>query len=384
MKKDAQIASLQELLTLKANNTPFLNEQWSQTSVLRYSDEEHFQQEQDAIFRTDPLIALHSSELPEPGSFVTESIAGIPVLFIRDDSGQVQTFLNVCRHRGAELVGDASGCKNRFSCPYHAWTWNLSGELIAIPHGESGFPHIDKSAFGLQKIPTQEYAGFIWVVLTRGAPIDVELHLGELSEDIKGMGADRYKIFAREQYDCAANWKILTEGGIEAYHFKVAHRNTIAPLFLNNLSSYQTFGPHIRSVLPRSTLTELNEKAQNDWNIYEHSNVLYSLFPNTSFLVQEDHFVWIRKIPVSADRSILRLCTMIHEDQDTEAAQNHWQLNHDFTVKTLLEDFQLGESIQRGMTSGANEVVNFGQFEGALTYFNKTVDQRLAEYSRRA
>ena len=91
----------------------------------------------------------------------------------------------------------------------------------------------------------------------------------------------------------AVNWKILVEGGIEAYHFKVAHAKTIGPHFMDNLSSYRSFGPNLRSVLPRSTLTHLVEQPRQTWNLREHANLIYYFFPTSQLLVQQDHLVWI-------------------------------------------------------------------------------------------
>lgn len=377
MDRSTQAELVSELLELHAKKSPFLDEKWERPGLERYLSPELFALERKHISRSLPQIAAHASELPDPGSFLTLEMAGSPLLLTRDENGIVRAVYNVCRHRGAQLVGEKSGCKHRFSCPYHAWTWNNSGELIAVPHEKAGFPDLDRNEFGLHSVPCEEYAGWIWVSLAGENGIDVTAHLGGLAEEFTAMlGAD-HVIFDTSTRDIAANWKILVEGGIESYHFRVAHKNTIAPLFLDNLSSYRCIGRHIRSVLPRSTLPELHEQAEEDWDIGKHANILYSLFPGSQFLVQEDHFIWIQGMPIAPDRTRLRLSTLIPRESNTAESREYWRLNHDLTMATLDEDFHLGESIQRGLDSGANSHLNFGRFEGALAQFNRFVDQAI-------
>lgn len=379
MDKQARVALLAELVELHDRRSPFLDEHWVKIDCERYLSEAVFRRERECIHRGLPQIAAHASALPASGSFITREVAGVPLLLTRDEEGGVRAFFNVCRHRGAQLVPESSGCKHRFSCPYHAWTWNSAGALIAVPHEKSGFPDLNRAEYGLHVVPCEEHAGWVWVNMEDGAvDIDVAAYLGGMAEHIESMGAANHVIFDRVTLDIPANWKLLVEGGLEAYHFRVAHRNTIAPLFLDNLSSYRCFGPHICSILPRSTLPELKQKPVAEWVLGEHANVLYSLFATSQFLVQEDHFIWIQSSPLAVDRTRLELSTMVPKHAYTPERHDYWKKNHNLTIETLLEDFDLAEGIQRGLFSGANRELNFGRFEGALAAFNQSVDRQLA------
>lgn len=379
MMTEEQQELVQELLELHENRSPFLDEQWQKPDPQRYRCPETFARERERIFRALPQIAAHSSELPRAGDFLTLELAGRPVLLTRAEDGSPRAFYNVCRHRGAQLVGESAGCKHRFSCPYHAWTWNNTGELIAVPHEKSGFPGLNREEFGLHPIACEEYAGWLWVSLDGSDQIDVESHLGGIGPDILAMDAGNYRIFDSSDRDIAANWKILVEGGIESYHFRVAHRNTIAPLFLDNLSSYRCFGDHIRSVLPRSTLPELKTQAPADWSLAEHANILYSLLPGSQFLVQEDHFVWIQAQPLAPNQTRLRLSTLVPASEHRAEKADYWRRHHQLTLTTLDEDFSLGEGIQKNLDSGVNQHLNFGRFEGALARFNASVERALGD-----
>lgn len=379
MDRQVEVQLLEELAGLHAQKGQFLDESWVTIATERYQSAEIFAREQARIHRRLPQIAAHGSELPGPGTFKTMHFCGVPLLLTRDEAGEIHAFLNVCRHRGAELVADAAGCRHRFSCPYHAWTYDNTGRLIGVPHEKSGFPGLGRDTHGLYRVACAEFAGWIWINLAEDAPgIDVAAHLGGIADEIRALGAGDHVAFDSTTLDIKANWKLLVEGGLEAYHFRIAHRNTIAPLFLDNLSSYQCFGPHMRSVLPRSTLAGLQDRPAGEWSIREHANILYSLFPGSQFLVQEDHFVWIQGMPVAPDHTRLILSSMIPAQENTPERREYWTRNHALTIRTLKEDFDLAEGIQRGLADGGSRRLNFGRYEGALAAFNAFVDAAIA------
>ncbi len=379
MNRNLELKLLDELVELKEGKQPYLDEAWVKPTTGKYFDEDHFEAERKHVFRRQPVIALHASELGEAGAYRTLEMAGRPLLIVRGEDGAVRAFYNVCRHRGAQLVGGGQGCSKRFSCPYHAWTWNNQGDLVGVPHEKTGFPDLRREEFGLTQVACAEYAGFIWVCQHGSAPrgLNIAEHLGPIATELKLLGAEGMRIFASDSWEFNANWKLIIEGGLEAYHFRVAHRDTIAPLFLDNLSSYQCFGNHIRSVLPRSHLGELSGKSRQDWDIRAYTNLLYTLFPSTQFLVQEDHIAWIQVEPLAAGKTRLRLSTLAPAADQVPARENYWRSNHNLTVRTLGEDFAIGEGIQKGFCSGANSHLNYGRFEGALARFNEAVSNHL-------
>jgi phenylpropionate dioxygenase-like ring-hydroxylating dioxygenase large terminal subunit len=129
-----------------------------------YYDPDRWQKEVDLIFKRIPLVLSVSSELPNPGDYKAMDVVGVPVLLLRDRDGEIKAFLNACSHRGAALVENGNGNKKRFSCPYHAWTYNDKGSLIGIssPHE---FGEIDKSCHNLIALPVLEKAVIILAIL---------------------------------------------------------------------------------------------------------------------------------------------------------------------------------------------------------------------------
>lgn len=375
MDPSTAIELIEELLDLSARKSAHLDPEVERSHVALYADQGHFQQEMTQVFRQNPQIACHSSELPEPGSFLRSELSGQPVLLTRDRDGQAHAFLNVCRHRGARLVEAQSGCKHVFSCPYHAWTWSNTGDLRGIPHQKQGFPDIDKSKHGLVRLTAREQNGWLWVVPDPAARIDLQAYLDPIAADLAWLQGETLEIKQADTITCAANWKILIEGGIEAYHFQVAHAKTIGPYFPDNLSSYRMLGPHMRSVLPKLSFAEYRDQPRENWDIRTHTHLVYTFFPISQFLVQRDHIVWIALDPVSAGETRLRLCTLAPKADTGRDA--HWARNHQITLATLAEDFDVGASIQAGLASGANTHLTFGRFEGALHAFAQQVQTAL-------
>ena len=367
---------LAELIDLQARKAQFVDEKMALSPVQRYIAPERFHSEQTHIFRKTPLPCFHASELANPCDFVTGQFAGLPLLLVRGEDRVVRAFLNICRHRGSQLVSEPAGRKKLFSCPYHAWTYASDGTLRRVPHGKTGFPNLDQTRYGLHPLSVVEKLGFIWVVPNREAPAIDPGFFDPIDDLLDWLSLEDCRLAAKTAWTYDANWKMLVEGGLEAYHFKVAHRNTIGPYFIDNLSSYQVFGQHLRSILPRETLSTLADQPQESWSLRDHANILYTIFPCNQFLVMQDHIAWVTFSPLSESRTQVSLRTLVPRSQDP--SDDHWTRNHAITTATLREDFEIAARIQSGLSSLADQSLTFGRFEGALDQFNQLVEQAIA------
>jgi len=321
--------------------------------VTKYTSESRFVAERERLFRRQAQLVAHCSELPSPGAFLTRDVGEVPVLLVRQHDGHVRAMLNVCTHRGAVVELDAKGAKRRFVCPYHAWTYDGAGALVKARHAE-GFPSLRCERTALTPLACFERGGFVFVCPDPATKPAVEAAEGALLDELAGLGCDDGMIFTTRTRVWNANWKLLVDGGLESYHFKVAHHGTVGPFFLDTGSVYELFGRHVRTVLPRATFPELG---RDEWRVREHTHLVYHLFPNATVLLQEGHFDLIRMTPLALDRTLVELSTVVPRPPDggwSEKATRFWERNHEFTVRTLDEDFALAEQIQRGLTSGAN------------------------------
>jgi len=347
--------------------------------VERYLDPDRFERELDARHRRRLHLAAHASELAEPGDFVTRDVLGAPALLVRGDDGAARAFLNVCRHRGATVERREQGRCKRFVCPYHAWTYDRDGALAHVRLRE-GFPSLDERAAGLTPLACEEAGGFVWVCPDPSLRPTLDASVRAMLAEVEALGPARPSLFARASRVWRANWKILVEGGLESYHFKIAHRDTVGPFFGDTASRYERLGECFRMILPRRTLPSLRDRPEAEWRLVEHANVLYTLPPNASVLVQDGHFVMISMTPLSVDRTRVDLATVGRAPEGPEhsdRAKAFLQGNHDFTVRTLEEDFVIAEQIQRGLSTGANTHLRFAGFERALREFHEGLEREL-------
>lgn len=184
--------------------------------------------EAEHVFRREWICVGRVEDVPEPGDFFTDTVITEPLIVVRDGDGEIRTHLNVCRHRGCQLV-EGKGTANAFRCPYHGWMYGLNGELRGTPDFKET-RNFDKADFPLHEVRTEIWEGFILVNLDHDAQ---PFH--ELASDSIRWGADKYAMGEfvtthRWQWDLACNWKIYVENAIEEYHVPWVHAETFQPV----------------------------------------------------------------------------------------------------------------------------------------------------------
>jgi len=338
-----------------------------------------YAREHTALFRELPVIVGHVSQIPKPGDFFTHDASGVPLLIARDDAGQVGAFLNVCRHRGTRVEPTACGeGKKAFVCPYHAWSYGRDGALLGIPH-ERGFAAVARDARGLARVPCDVAAGLIFVRPTRGEPLDATTWLGaQIVDDLIGFGLASSAHYAPRREERALTWKLAIDVFLETYHLRPVHKDSIYPLFFDNIGLVDPIGPHLRNIFPKRSIKEVATQSRDTWILRRHANVLYHLFPNTLILVEPDHSAVLTLWPQGPDRALLSSFTLVPEAPATDKARAYWDANNAILYGATSEDFAMGESIQRGLASGANREVVFGAFEHALAHFHRQIDHHAA------
>jgi phenylpropionate dioxygenase-like ring-hydroxylating dioxygenase large terminal subunit len=194
-----------------------------------YVDEAVARLEQERIFRRTWQYVGHTGQAPEPGTFFAARCGDVPVLVTRARDGRLRAFLNVCRHRGSQLV-DGEGRRATIQCPYHAWTYDLDGSLRKAPRADVE-PGFSTDGLGLVALAVETWGPFVFVNPDADAPPLAET-LQELPELIAGAGVDvdALAFHARAESSYAANWKICCENYLECYHCQVAHPGLVEVL----------------------------------------------------------------------------------------------------------------------------------------------------------
>ena len=192
-----------------------------------FTESSVLERERRAIFDHSWLFLGHESELQKPGDFITRRVAERPILVTRDKEGRLRAFLNACSHRGNMVCREKSGNAKSFTCFYHAWTFDVAGALVGLPGGDAYTAAFDRDHMGLPPVPRFEsYRGMMFVSFD-AAIVDLLTYLGDAREIMDYMldyGGDDVEIVPGAQaYSMRANWKLLVENSIDAYHASSTH-----------------------------------------------------------------------------------------------------------------------------------------------------------------
>jgi phenylpropionate dioxygenase-like ring-hydroxylating dioxygenase large terminal subunit len=339
--------------------------------------------EMDVLFRHHPLLMGLSCDWPQPGDWRTDDHAGVPILVVRGRDGLLRAFLNVCRHRGAKVAG---GCGNAglFTCPYHAWTYNLDGSLRGIPD-ERAFDGVRAERPGLVQLPLCERYGLVWVLPTPaadgGGALDIEPWLGGLGPELASYAAGTYHFYDRRLVPETMNWKILVDTFHESYHVGFLHRDSLGSILVPNVSDFEAFGANHRVVFPRRKVERLRTMPEAEWDLMWNSATVYCLFPNTLLVAQGDHLEMHRVFPAEGrpDRAIMETSFYIPRPVASAEEERHWQANLDLLMKVVVgEDFPAGRSMQIGFASGAQTHTVLGRNEPAMIHYHQSIRRALA------
>lgn len=384
MEHSLQVKLAHELFEHIDAGTTCLAHDIARNPIVGYTDPDRLDREMQILFRRYPLMMGLSCRIPAPGDYFTDDNSGVPILVVRDQDDEVRAFLNVCRHRGAQVARACGHMERTFVCPYHGWSYDARGKLVGIPDSRN-FEGVDRDQHGLVALAACERFGCIWVLPEPGRQFDIDNELGGLGPELANFGFDSYHYYTTRILHRRMNWKMLIDTFLESYHFAVLHTETVAPIFLHNVCLFHPFGFNMRETLPRRSITEMRRLPESEWDLVKHSALVYILFPNSVIVMQSDHAEVWRVFPVDrkVDECVAFLDFYIPEPATSESAHEHWRRNIDLTLRTVQEeDFPTGESIQRGLRSGAQTHFTYGRNEPALQHWQKSVAAALDDPAR--
>ena len=383
MNRQRQIDLLKRLLHCVDTKTTALADAPWHNDVSVYADPQHLAREQQILFRQHPILMGFASDWAKPGAFRTDEYTGVPILVVRGRDGRLRAFLNVCRHRGAKV---AQGCgeARAFSCPYHAWTYDLSGNVIGIPD-ERCFPNVRNERPSLTELPLCEKYGLVWVIPTPAANgstgFDIEPWLGGLGSELASYGFDCWVFYDKRVIPETMNWKILVDTFHEGYHIGFLHRQSLGSILHGNVADFEAFGHNHRLTFPRKKLERLKNEPEDSWDLMWNTTLIYLLFPNTVLMLQGDHVELSRIFPCEGrvDRAVMELALYIPRAPTTQEERTHWDKNMQLVLDVVTgEDFPAGRSIQIGLTSGAQTHTVFGRNEPAMIHYHQSMQAALS------
>ena len=348
-----------------------------------YTDPGVYAREQDRFFSSMWVCVAREEDVAAPGDYVLREIAGESCILTRDTGGRLRAFFNVCRHRGTRVATEPKGrFAGRIQCPYHAWTYDLTGQLVAAPHMD-GAPGFQCSDISLNAIAVEAWAGHVFMTLN-AQPEPLRTQLGALPEKFAAWDMASLRRAYRVVYDVKANWKLVIQNYSECLHCPIIHPA------LQKLSHYMTgdndpptptwlggrmeLRPEIGTMsrdgrLRRACLPGLSAEQQR--HVYYYAvlpNLLLSLHPDYVM----SHVLW----PKSPQHTEIWCEWHFHPKELANPAFDPADVI-DFWDDTNREDWRVSELSQQGIGSRAYRPGFYSPREGLLWEFDRVVERAL-------
>lgn len=375
MRHDDQVRMIRRLFDHIEQGTTTYAKSIHQNPIDSYTSSSRLERELRSVFKRHPLLIAMTDRIRNPGDYTAEVLAGVPVIVCRDRDAKVRAFLNICRHRGARLV-EGCGSARRLVCPYHSWTYGLDGALQAVPSGRD-FEAVDRGAHGLPELSAVERDGLIYVQLE--GEIDLGRSLGGMDRDLAAYGFADFHFYRSLTIRRQMNWKLCPETFMEGYHLQYLHKDSVGPIFYSNLMAFDAFGRNSRLTLPRRRIMDLQGRPEADWRLIPETAIIYTFFPNTTFVVQAGHVEMWRVFPDGAsDRCRVEVSVYTPEKVESDKAKAFYEKNIDLAIRTVDgEDFPLSEGIQAGHMAAQQDHVTYGINEPALIHYCQSIETAL-------
>ncbi len=362
-----------------------------------YWDPEWWELERKAIFMRTWLHIGHVCEIAEPGMFIRRELefARASLLIVRGKDDAVRAFHNACTHRGTQLVSEESeGKRDRFSCPYHMWTYGTDGALISAPDFERFY--VEKKDCALKQVQCEVVAGMIFVNLAKQPKQTAREFFGAIADRLEELPVARATHFTEYTYTMDANWKTVFDNFQENYHLRFVHpRNSEAILTPENPlgypSEYGFLGPHRSQTLSRtmnpnykvpptlllSATIGAGIAAGED---LAFPKIDFKCFPALHCVGLAPNFYTHTMTPLSVDK--MRGQVRLYWTGEADSARKLFmrEMSQMSIRDVLAEDRPAIESAQRGLSSGAMEMIRFQDHEMLPRHLYETVTAMVEDY----
>ncbi len=337
--------------------------------------------EQERLFPRGWCAVTVGAAIPNAGDIVPIDVAGWPIIVLRDRDGAIRAFHNICRHRALRLVGEARCAARMIRCPWHAWTYDLTGRLLATP--EIGGPRQHEAAgftteeLGLKPIRIGQWLDYIFVNLD-GAARDFATHVAGLQDLVANLDLGGLRHGGRIDEAYRGNWKVSTESGIEDYHLVFGHPQLDAHLFRNSrfCGADGVFtGGIVAMQADAAGLGALPPLTTCDGTSWPGMIVL-SVFPTGTVLITPDHVMLGMLLPDGPARTRVELHLYFKNTPDWDAHQAGRDGALAMWREVLPQDFQFIEGTQAtlAMRDAAGIRTRFSPYwEQAVRHFQQMV-----------
>jgi len=359
-----------------------------------YTSERIFALEKERIFCRDWICVAREEELSERGAWRVLDVLGESLLLLRNREGKLRAFYNVCRHRGSRLCRDPDGpqpqaqlpggiAAGRITCPYHQWTYDFDGQLVAAPHlaAEPGF---DKSQFSLYPAAVECWGGFVFLNLSPAAAPPLASQLAGIPERLARYPLAELRIGRTIRYSVAANWKALCENYNECYHCGGVHPElcAVVPAFRERGGAGLDWArgiPHRPGAYTFTTSGTTRRRAfptLNDDERVRHKGEL--AYPNLFLSLACDHAAVFILEPKSAARTDI-VCHFLFEPFEMDKSDFDPRDATDFWDLVNRQDWAICEGVQQGMSSRVHERGYYAPMEDFNLDIRRYVLERMGD-----
>ena len=341
-----------------------------------YTSEKYLIIERERVFQDKWTAIGIGSSVPNPGDALPYNLLGIPLIILRDKERKIRVFHNVCSHRGHKLLDKPCSLKNLLRCPYHSWSYDLEGKLVATPHIGGLNIHesekFEKSKSNLKEVRSKIWMDIIFININNNE-IEFDEYIRPLEDRwLKFISKDDQNslIYSRDygyfNLDVKSNWKFAIENYCESYHLPWIHPE------LNKVSNISDHY-HIQGLPNRYAGQGSNKYEQplkgnksfanfSNWPKEFSKNSEYiALFPNVMIGLHIDHFYvfWLEPISVNETKEHLAMYYIGEESANGKEFESMRKENSRFWKDVMSEDIKAIEGMQEGRSSPSYNGGNF-------------------------
>jgi phenylpropionate dioxygenase-like ring-hydroxylating dioxygenase large terminal subunit len=347
-----------------------------------YTDPIQFELERERVLNRTWLLAGRSSQVAEPGDWLSFESHGESVVITRQPDRSLAAFHNVCRHRGSAFVTEWQGCgARRFTCPYHGWVYDTTGKLVGLPERQDFDPaHLA----GLTAPPAaaDEWGGWVWVHLDAEPAQTLREWIGaEILDDLGRFRMEEMALLEVLEWDVPVSYKAIVDGFNEIYHTIELHH--VSPEWAKSArdTTFHFVNDHnYMCFVPRH---ETRDKLAEDWDHHQYAICHYVVFPNTVFNCNPEHVQVFNPIPIDVDRTRF-LCWQIYypgDLDDPEYARYHAKmLKHWEGLKVVVgEDIGIYDQLARTKRSSRYREHILSERECKIAHYHDTMARMIRE-----